>query len=243
MHMTTMAAMPKDPQAPAGLNKCMEILKRIQLVWPSAARAWELLHGAKDDLPDYSLPNLSPEHRINKRTAEGVSISTSAAQVSDMRTSSLVAHSPYDTRFPDLGAVAGSAQSLSLYNSYERMPHDAAMGLPAGLSTSVLPQQYSTGFVDDRPVMHRSAANVDDGHGRYSQYWSDYSMGHPSSMLGSMYDLSVMAQAGSPHHERHPSGHVHAPPHPQADYQSATGSIYNIGNQYNVYPGSHLPPQ
>ena len=158
----------------------------------------------------------------------------SAGQVSDMRTSAMDAQSPYDTRFPDVGVTG-----VPLYNSYERVPSDpAAMGLPVGLSTSVLPQQYSTGLVDDRVIMnsHRSPAHVDEGQGRYTQYWSDYSMGHQSSMLGSMYDMSLMTHAppnAHPHERHHSAGHGH---HPSADYQAA-GSIYNINNQYNVYPG------
>lgn len=235
-YSSIVSAIPKDPQAPIGLNKCMEILKRIDLVWPSAARAWELLDGAKDDLPNYSFSPPPPESRMLKRSAEGIPM-ISSAQVSDMRTPSMDAHSPYDARFSDVG-VAG----VPLYNSYERVPQDsAAMGLPVGLSTSVLPQQYSTGLVEDRVIMntHRSQTNVDDGHGRYTQYWSDYSMGHPSSMLGSMYDMSLITHPPPNAHllERHNSeGHGH---HPSSDYHAA-GSLYHINNHYNMYPGGKL---
>ncbi|KAJ7631249.1 fungal-specific transcription factor domain-containing protein [Roridomyces roridus] len=38
---------PSNPQASLGLQQCLAALKEMEIVWPSAARAWELLNGVK----------------------------------------------------------------------------------------------------------------------------------------------------------------------------------------------------
>ncbi|KAI0321497.1 fungal-specific transcription factor domain-containing protein, partial [Amylostereum chailletii] len=50
MHVNTLNVYPDDPQARKGLTTCLDVLKLMETVWPSAGRAWELLHGSKVNL-------------------------------------------------------------------------------------------------------------------------------------------------------------------------------------------------
>ncbi|KAJ6575396.1 fungal-specific transcription factor domain-containing protein [Mycena capillaripes] len=47
MHISTLTLRPSNPQASLGLQQCLTALKEMEIIWPSAARAWELLHGVK----------------------------------------------------------------------------------------------------------------------------------------------------------------------------------------------------
>jgi len=47
MHVLTLTLRPSGLQASLGLRQCMSALKVMELVWPSALRAWELLNGVK----------------------------------------------------------------------------------------------------------------------------------------------------------------------------------------------------
>ncbi|KAJ7897143.1 fungal-specific transcription factor domain-containing protein [Mycena olivaceomarginata] len=47
MHISTLALRPSNPQASLGLQQCLAALKDMEIIWPSAARAYELLNGVK----------------------------------------------------------------------------------------------------------------------------------------------------------------------------------------------------
>ncbi|KAH0591126.1 hypothetical protein H2248_001229 [Termitomyces sp. 'cryptogamus'] len=47
MHILTLTLRPLNVQASLGFKQCMEALKDMQVVWPSASRAWELLNGVQ----------------------------------------------------------------------------------------------------------------------------------------------------------------------------------------------------
>ncbi|PPQ69684.1 hypothetical protein CVT25_012922 [Psilocybe cyanescens] len=49
MHDTNLTVHPNDPQSRIGLSKCMNALRAMKVVWPSAARALDLFGGAKAD--------------------------------------------------------------------------------------------------------------------------------------------------------------------------------------------------
>ncbi|KXN89712.1 Nitrogen assimilation transcription factor nirA [Leucoagaricus sp. SymC.cos] len=50
MHVISLSAYPDDPQAHINLRRCLDALTAMRYVWPSAARALELLKGAKMNL-------------------------------------------------------------------------------------------------------------------------------------------------------------------------------------------------
>lgn len=47
MHVLTLTLRPRNPAASLGLRQCMSALKEMEVVWPSAARAWDLLDGVE----------------------------------------------------------------------------------------------------------------------------------------------------------------------------------------------------
>lgn len=225
-----------DPQATVGLTKCLDTLKRMELVWPSAGRAWELLHGAKNNFHEYE-PTFSSAARPKKRTADesvdNTMPSTSQQHgMSNQVDSSNLAHhfssSASATGFADpVSATAADDESpLAFFTSYDRWSSDNSLAFHSGLSTSVLPQQYSTGFADQRG-MHRSSSVLDGslagsagpgahgdgeagaGQSRFPQFWSDYTaVGQPSSMLSSMYGMPMLpthmqSQQGSVGQQQH----------------------------------------
>lgn len=244
--VSVVATNPNDPQASVGLNKCMEVLKRVEIVWPSAARAWELLHGAKDDLPDYEIP-LTNIDRPRKRSADDpidTILLGDPSHLHENRNGASTAPQAYaptainGQRYDPIVDIADSNRAFALFNSYARWASDGSLGFPSGLSTSVLPQHYSNGF-DERLASgtHRSPGGLADGTGRFSQYWSDIHMGHPSSMLNSMYDLPLFANPHH-HHDQHsqhasqglPDAHSFTGTHPlyMNDHFNAFGELLNV---------------
>ncbi|KAF8078976.1 fungal-specific transcription factor domain-containing protein [Lyophyllum atratum] len=68
MHILTLTLRPSNVQASFGFQQCMAALKDMEMVWPSASRAWQLLNGVKmgsDSIP----PQIHFPDR-NKRPAE-----------------------------------------------------------------------------------------------------------------------------------------------------------------------------
>ncbi|KDQ32691.1 hypothetical protein PLEOSDRAFT_1073145 [Pleurotus ostreatus PC15] len=186
MHITTLSSYPHDPQAQAGLVKCMDALRRMEIVWPSAARALELLQGSKLSLEQDTLGQLSQTHGRRKRVAESCLddlSNRSRAETQDY----LGLRSSFG--LPGSHAVLpgtddnGTSIRTPYFPSYERWTSDTShttMPFTGPLSTSVLPQMYSSGLADERTVtpQSRSHSSSDSTHGhgqRYPQYWNDYS--------------------------------------------------------------------
>lgn len=168
----------------------MEALKQIDLPWPSAGRAWELLSGSKVNLPESIMipPSSSrSSNERNKRSAE--------------RSLGNEDNLGHRSRVPSLDRLMmGQNIQQGYYNNLAMQPtppqtrntpyyppyeHERWGNVPinpnrftstGSLSTSVLPQQYSTGFIDSRGQSNMRGNNNQDLTGnRYSQYWNDYS--------------------------------------------------------------------
>ncbi|KAF9563839.1 hypothetical protein CPC08DRAFT_721409 [Agrocybe pediades] len=130
MHDTNLTVHPDDPQARIGLSKCMNTLRAMQIVWPSAARALELFRGAKGDgtergggggggdLQSISLTHVSAER--HKRFAG--------------QATALI--SPYTYAAAPMRQSTGSAATHHAQrNSYSSSSHEHASGggvFPAG---------------------------------------------------------------------------------------------------------------
>lgn len=228
MHVTSLSIYPNDPQSRIGLFKCMDALQDMEVVWPSAARAHELLQGSNvmENTPNSSQARLSftsPERQ--KRTASHSVDSEDAYERSQLQvlppsssphvptsgqgyantwrstqfsgTSHGVSHAQ-ESGAGHHGDFAGvpmsTSQSQSQSSSYYPWPSDGSsyLSFPGTLSTSVLPQMYSTGLVDERRVgnslsstshqgqsrlnVHGSGSGSYEhaGTGRYPQFWNDY---------------------------------------------------------------------
>ncbi|EIN14455.1 hypothetical protein PUNSTDRAFT_49242 [Punctularia strigosozonata HHB-11173 SS5] len=183
MHVTTLTTYPDDPQSRIGLQKIMHVLKHIDIVWPSAGRAWELLRGSKvhrDDVPLQNAPRLA-EPRTKRLASDRAEDDPASASPSE-------SGRPDGAGYPSQSPIPGDSPSSAQFpyfasqQQYERWPADPQMsGYAGGLSTSALPQQYSTGLVDHRAPARQGGSSTPaggvsgNGSGRYPQYWNDYS--------------------------------------------------------------------
>lgn len=238
----TVTFYPSDPQALTNLPKCIDALSHLDVVWPSAGRALELLRGARDypaadDRLDalFAYPPPAPRH---KRPAENQSIEgndtlhrgsmASPSSYWPIR-SNPAPSSEYDqgrAEYSGSSAVPGMVNSsYPFYNSNSRWypPPQPPSSNPYGgsLSTSVLPQLYSTGLGTDRPTpsshFHDPSSVETHAHehspSRYPQYWNDVSA---FPQIGSAYAI--------------PSNALH----PQASPTQDDPQLY-LHDQFNLY--------
>ncbi len=186
VHQLLASVYPGDPQARLRLSKCMEVLKAMAVLWPSAGRAHELLRGAEVNSGHQIRPAEAPKPVDRyKRPAEGSLDDRSVGmQTYPGRSSN---YTP-NLHPPQVYSVNGTAevqytQPSSYYSSYDRPwasehpNHNVAY--PGPLSTSALPQVYSTGLSDARPALSRNVSHGVEPHPRYPQYWNDYSAYSP----------------------------------------------------------------
>ncbi|KIL66147.1 hypothetical protein M378DRAFT_75687 [Amanita muscaria Koide BX008] len=239
-HASRLSTLPDDPQAQLGLAKCMEVLEDMQIVWPSAARALELMSAAKASLKEgkfrMSFSRKQPERA--KRPAAYMEDSYPAAYIADY---SVVRQQPahhrsqahisyvndpnvYNSNNIAVDAIhqhhaspyeAGSQPLTNTYSGFQRwMPHIASSVIQSSeppLSTSVLPQLYSTGLVEESVANdgHRiySHASGHEGSGaqgnRQPQHWNDCSA---YSQLGPAYGELDSLQPQMPHQQLYMSG-------------------------------------
>ena len=182
---TLVTSFPDDPQARLGLSKCMEALRKMDVVWPSAGRAWELLNGNKVNLLGHS-PKTYSNHPIERQQHHKRPADTQLPDNASRNGCGSQA-SGFNQVFTDGANDMGTYPSLvdpinqSPYYDYSRwMGGSDLLGNTAtnSLSTSLLPQQYSTGFVSGGVGRgsqgHRHRGN--DPSTRYSQpLWTDHS--------------------------------------------------------------------
>lgn len=190
----TVSTYPSDPQARVGLTKCMDALRSMQTVWPSAGRALELLRGSKVNADEPLQPELSNFPDRQKRAADPSFDTDNMLERSTLpaqRGSYITRPNPYrSSSYSDLqdgylngfnlNTATSSTSSLPYYPSNDRWPSSHGYNsapFPGALSTSVLPQLYSTGLED--PSRYRNQQNPDSQAGnsssRFPQYWNDLS--------------------------------------------------------------------
>ncbi|KAI3613223.1 hypothetical protein WG66_001383, partial [Moniliophthora roreri] len=215
MHITSLTLFQDDPQPRVGLNRCMEILRGMEIVWPSAGRALELLRGSKVNTDESKLspppkqketterrkrplnnPPQMPSSDLNLGYAEhppAIHENYDGAHHYGDRHSHYSSSSPVSSNLPSVQNTP-----TSYYRTEQRWTpehHFDNMQYSGTLTTSVMPQTYSTGLVDDRATSsgqgHRAIPSISMGHHsspvdhRYPpQYWNDYSaysqLGHNS---------------------------------------------------------------
>ncbi len=258
---------PDDPQGQRGLDRCLDMLKRMSVLWPSAWRGLELFTGVKTQLERPSeLPSLrsivsEPRH---KRAAEDP-VDVENVAVTERSRAVAQDHGyrqPASASYPvvsNAGQAPGQGQAPSSHGapppshaqqsyslaldmpqgsgsyiqppSYDRWAADsstaALSSFPASISTSVLPQTYSTGLVDERMGGSGMGRGSDRQSQRYPQYWNDY------SALGQMeanYSMPVNMGDMVSHH--HPNAHHPAP----GDHHGHHQPMY-VPDQYNTIFG------
>lgn len=202
----------------------MDVLHRMSIAWPSAGRAWELLFGCKANAqnPVCSL-SVTDVVRTQKRTADHF-LDDNASLYQVELPSMAQGERPeavHGQTQPEEESALGSSQNF--YSFSDRWPGEGCPGDFAGsLSTSVLPQQYSTGFFDRTVVRGSntsSPAEVGVGSQQelsvsrrgYPRYWNDFS---------TLSQLGVAPFANSLEHENQQQ------PHPQT---------YPTSGQYTLW--------
>ncbi|KAF5313415.1 hypothetical protein D9611_008569 [Ephemerocybe angulata] len=248
MHVTTLTTYPSDPQANMGLKKCMDALEMMATVWPSAQRALVLLRGAKVNLQasEYQAqststirPKRSAENNLNDSDSRRYfpahlngappyqSASTSRAEVpSNYLYPTIEAYTqpPANHQPTHPSPIAPTPPTTAYRWHTENLHSQPSFHTPnTPLSTSVLPQVYSTGFGEERPhPTHHRTHSYTDHHpqhvARYPQYWNDY---------------STFPQLG-PAYTGIPDNHTTAP-HPQLNSQAYTQEHYNIYGQHSGF--------
>ncbi|KDQ54162.1 hypothetical protein JAAARDRAFT_38766 [Jaapia argillacea MUCL 33604] len=230
MHVTTLTIYPNDPQARMGLTKLVEALQKMEVVWPSASRARQLINGSKVWLDEASHPRAADyAYNRQKRPLENSDGDMDHPHLPSIE--SAMRHSfgsPSSEPF-SLGVDLHSNDPahMEYFAAFDRWAGEPTLSFPPSLSTAVLPQQYSTGLVDDhrgsssasthigRP-MNGNGNSHSNGHGgdsRYPQYWSDYSS---FGQLGSPYTLPALPGLAPPNGHGPagsggPPGHAGAP--------------------------------
>ncbi|KAH9937840.1 fungal-specific transcription factor domain-containing protein [Epithele typhae] len=245
MHVASLRTYPDDPQASRGLDKCMEILQRMSIIWPSAYRALELLTGAKSQLTSTPwLRSVASEPRLKRRAEDdagdlegavtpgpGRSLSQEAYRA---QTSYIVPSQPQPQQ---QAHPQPHQQQQSGFSSLSMDLQGGSNYMQASISTSVLPPQYSTGLVDERGMggaLDRAGAG---GDGRNPRYWNDYSA---LPQMETTYGMPVLGDsAGLVHGHGHGAhGHGHQPAH--GHHGSAQNHGMYVSDQYSMF-GS-MPP-
>jgi hypothetical protein len=204
----------------------MDVLHRMSIAWPSAGRAWELLYGCKANVQN-SVCSLSATDvvRTQKRTADH--FLDDNAPLYQVELSSMAqgerSEAVHSHQQPEQESTLGSSQNF--YSFGDRWAGDGSPGdFAASLSTSVLPQQYSTGFFDRTVVRGSNTSSPAElgvssqqelpvSRRGYPRYWSD---------LSSLSQLGVAPFANSLEH----GSQQHQPLHPQT---------YPISGQYTLW--------
>ncbi|KAF9224716.1 hypothetical protein BS17DRAFT_45386 [Gyrodon lividus] len=254
MHVTSLSIYRNDPQASKGLARCMDALHDMGVVWPSAARAHELLRGCSP--PNNSASNHGLGQERTKRVAEHPADAEDAYERSKMHapppdTSPVAPIQPHaqtwrSTQYHGVSQESGQGQrqaefppttpmSASNQSSYYSWPSEGEsyISFPGTLSTSVLPQMYSTGLIDERRPPH-SLSSLHNGQqrthghstrggqgyeitggGRYPQFWNDYTS----------FPQMGMAYTQSPGHPPH---QVSSHSHQDGFYHGQYGNIYGL---------------
>ncbi|KAG6888363.1 hypothetical protein C0995_008950 [Termitomyces sp. Mi166 len=247
-HITSIVtAHPADPQARMGLSRCMDVLHLMEVLWPSACRALELLCGSKDN-GEVSDTIMSANATVRrKRSAEqvlndNIHRTTPSDHSMDNNNTYVELRPPYP--YDNYAAYAATGHEIHSHpspppgpvphvSSYDRWasetpnnPHSLAFS--GTLSTSVLPQVYSTGLVDDRGNGHRIAHNQhldqprsNQNTSRYQQYWSDYSTFSQLGTYGGYHEASSVS-------------HQQQQQQPQHQGYSASSQMY-LSEPYSVY--------
>ncbi|KAI0037058.1 fungal-specific transcription factor domain-containing protein, partial [Vararia minispora EC-137] len=208
MHVITLNAYPDDPQARRGLTSCMHVLRLLDTVWPSALRAWELLHGSKVNVT----LNGSDASSLEPSPPAPAPATTSASRQKDrLHKRSAETFLTDDARFfpsasvssgPRLSYAQSGGHTPSFYASppsYERWG-SSDQPFSDSLSTSGLPQQYSTGFIDRLPPLSTPAQSAGQGTSaaRYPQYWNDYAALNPLGVPYGGQDRHQQPQGNAP---------------------------------------------
>lgn len=201
-HSVVVDVYPDDPQAQRGLLTCMDVLKKLDTVWPAAGRAWELLRGSRSGITLHgplagaavpAIANLAAQtqrKRLSVKRSADVFVSDDAEEpyspvsVADTRGQSSLVYghqSHASSAIPQSTSTSvffgpsslPSAASSSSFERWSGSDQASSTDFISGLSTSGLPPQYSTGFTPEHRIQPPATAHRGPG-ARYPQYWNEF---------------------------------------------------------------------
>ncbi|GLB35813.1 putative fungal specific transcription factor [Lyophyllum shimeji] len=154
MHILTLTLRPSNLQASLGFQQCMAALKDMEMVWPSASRAWQLLNGVK-----MGSENVPPQMHFpdrNKRPAD--------AAFGQEKSSDYLQREAFKATIPEISNadgengvqalgtrimahmlglhIPGVEPSTSYYPGYEWWPRSNEITPPGSHQLSPAPQGY-----------------------------------------------------------------------------------------------------
>src|SRR5262245_56629951 len=163
----------------------MEAIQKMEIVWPSAGRELELLRGCKVNLEKAELNRLTNCPDRNKRPAEhALDDIFDHDQLSDAVYANLQSeyYGSADYGGGEVFAVqdgSPSSANVPYFPSWSTDPSNP-VSFVGTLSTSVLPQTYSTGIGGGRRSsmmqshFQPTMAQTESGKGRLTTFWNDY---------------------------------------------------------------------
>lgn len=248
----TVTAHPTDPQARMGLKRCMDVLHLMEVLWPSACRALELICGSKDNEEFSNVLTSTSAAARRKRSAEQVLIDNDtfhrpAPSDHSMDHNYVQLRPPYSSQYTNFAAYTTNGHEIhphpspppgqdpNVSSSYDRWTpenNSHSFGFSGTLSTSVLPQLYSTGLVGDRGGGHRTAhinhpeqSRTSSNTSRYQQYWNDFSAYPQLGTYGGYHEPSpVSHQQQQPQHQGYSASSQTYIPGPYSTYSELSSS-------------------
>jgi len=156
----------------------MDALKQMEVLWPSAGRAWELLHGANVEVHDSELAKLVGADSRRKRAAK---------DVLDMED---VQPAPHNlTSFPDVS----TAESIPYFQAFSRWNADLAFPHHVANAHSD-PSSYVPPDAAMMPSIPPYLSTPSNVNGRLN-YWGEYheTFGDPAALTTSLYNHPLLA--------------------------------------------------
>ncbi|KDR77152.1 hypothetical protein GALMADRAFT_246384 [Galerina marginata CBS 339.88] len=241
MHDTALTVHPNDPQARVGLSKCMNALRAMSVVWPSAARALDLFGGAKCDISEdsdtISLTHIPTER--NKRSAEHTpdhhsSINNSAPQ-------------PPMNTFDYLRSIRHGHSHSSHRHSYSHGSHSHSAFAGGDAVFLPPPNSHSTNSNSSSSV---SASNPvsNPSYPWQSGDMNPHNFNPPLStaVLPQLFSTGLVDDGiHAPHTRVHSQTEQHSHPNPRRyppqyfDYSSYP----QVGSSYDIPQSVQIPPQ
>jgi len=156
MHVLTLTLRPSNLQASLGFQQCMAALKDMEMVWPSASRAWDLLKGVKmgsDSIPPQI--HFSDRHKRPAEAAFGQEKSSNYLQREAFRGPSPdTSNEEGDNGVQELGSrimahmlglhIPGFEPSTSYLPGYEWWPRSNEVAPPGSHQLSPAPMGYGS---------------------------------------------------------------------------------------------------
>lgn len=177
----TVSVRPSEVQASIGLSKCMTALKTMETIWPSAGRAWELLHGSKVEPGNADVARLEYPADVRRKRAAHDTLEDRTDPVFTSQTG----HIPSQSASYSSG-VGVDHQYYSTYDS--RWPGGSTYNPPQPMHApgQIYPSRVETNMIPPiEPFITGSNGQ------RYPGYtWGEYqeTFGEPAALQASLYD-------------------------------------------------------